>query len=470
MGVRGAPTRGANARYVRSWPACVRRSAVGVVAALVLLVQPHVADATVPSATLRPWLFVSDIHLDPTGENANGKLGQDTNPQLFDAAIAEMQRADPDPPVVVLDGDFLSHILSTKLAVPTIRLIARRFARAFPRARFVLALGNEDSNCGDYRIPAGTTFLREVADAWAPLIDRDDAAPHFRETFVRDGFYETRLPLEGVRALVLDDVFWSPRYQNACGGTGQPALATIRSLDAAFRGRPQTTWVFVHIPPGVDAYSTAHLAHGLVVVPFLNARAKDVFIQSVTNPAHRVTLIISSHTHKFSFRIASRGRDAVPELSIPSVSPIFRNAPSFLTVHVNAAGTIVAADDWTQLSQRWADRGGLATLGMHAVSVASIRDLQRRLVDDPVLRSTFAALYNGGAPPEITPSNWRIYWCATTELTSSTFRACTAQGGFSIFTRRGLVLIGAALAAVVALAIVAVVALRRGRTARRAAP
>jgi hypothetical protein len=440
---------------------------VGVIAALLVLLHSNHANAQVPAATIRPWLFVSDIHLDPTGKNANGKFGQDSNPELFDSAIAEMQRRDPDPPVVVVDGDFLSHILNSKLAVPTIRLIARRFSRAFPRAQFILALGNEDSNCGDYRIPAGTTFLREVADAWEPLVNRNNAAPHFRETFVRNGFYETRLPLVGVRAIVLDDVFWSPRYQNACGGSEQPALSTIRSLNAAFRERPQKTWVFMHIPPGVDAFSTAHLAQGLVVVPFLNARAKDAFINMVANPAHRVTLIVTSHTHKFSFRLLSDGRNAVPDLSIPSVSPIFYNAPSFLTLHVNAAGTIVAADDWTQLSNRWADRGGIATLGMPDISVTSIRDLQRRLAEDSELRSTFAMLYNGGAPPEITSANWRIYWCASTELTSSRFRACTSQGGFSIFTQRGLLLIGAALAAIIALAIVA---LRRVRTRSQTVP
>jgi hypothetical protein len=136
---------------------------------------------------------------------------------------------------------------------------------------------------------------------------------------------------------------------------------------------------------------------------------------------------------------------------------------------VNAAGTIVAADDWTQLAGRWADRGGLTTLGMRDVSVASIRDLQRRLAGDTDLRATFAALYNGGAQPEITPANWRIYWCATTELTSSTFRACTAQGGFSIFTERGLVLIGVVLAVATALAIGAAITLRRARISRRTA-
>ncbi len=448
--------------------AYLRRAVVGAIAALLVLLAFRPTNASVPSATLRPWLFVSDIHLDPTGRYGNGTLGEDTNPELFDSAVAEMRRRDPDPPVVVIDGDFLAHDFKNKLAVPTMRLIARRFARTFPHAQFVLALGNEDSNCGDYHIPAGTTFLREVADAWEPLVNRNGAAPHFRETFTRDGFYEERLPLPGVRAVVLDDVFWSPRYSNACGGTAAPALATIRSLDAALAERPQTTWVFMHIPPGVDAYSTAHLAHGLIVVPFLDQRAKDAFIQSVTDPSHLVTLIVAAHTHKFSFRLASDGRTAVPILSVPSISPIFLNAPSFLTVHVNATGTIVAVADWTRIAHQWADRGGLTTLGMPDISVASIRRLQRRLAADPALRSTFAALYNGGTRPEITPKNWRFYWCATTELTSTAFRYCTSQGGFSVFTERGLQLIGAALAAIVALAVGAIVALRRRRPGSQA--
>ncbi len=434
--------------------------------ALVLCFTPAPSRAHAAAARAdRPWIFAADIHLDPTGRYGHGVLGSDSNPELLASAIRTMRRVDPDPPVVVLGGDFLAHVIDPKLAVPTIRSIARQFDRAFPNAQFVFVLGNEDSNCGDYAMPAGSPFLREVASAWAPLVNRRNAAPGFTRTFPADGFFVARLPVAGLRAVAIDDVFWSPRYRNACAGALRPGAETERDLDAALRAQPaEHTWVFAHIPPGIDAYSTAHITHGLVVVPFLDQRAKDAFVQSVADPSHDVNLIVAAHTHKFAFRVTGEADDAVPILLVPSVSPIFRNAPSFLTVHVDADRTIVSVDDWTRLNGAWADRGGLRTLGMPDVSTRSILALQRRLASDATLRATFARLYNGDAPPEITPQNWRVYWCAAADLSATAFRSCMAEGGYSILTGRAVKLLAVFVVAALALAGVLVkVARDRGK-------
>ncbi len=446
--------------------------ALARVAALVLVVAlaPLAAGAQgAGRATDRPWIFAADIHLDPTGRFANGKYGQDTNPELLASAIRQMQQVDPDPPVVVLDGDFLAHIfIERKQAAATIGAIAQQFDRAFPHAQFLLALGNEDSDCGDYGVPASSAFLGEIARAWEPLVNRHGAAPDFLRTFPVDGFYVTHLPLPGLRAIVLDDVFWSPRYRNACDGSAHPGGQTLHDLRAALQTPAAgPTWIMLHIPPGIDAFSTAHLAHNLVVVPFLDPGAKDAFVAAATAPNRPVHLIVAAHTHKFAFRIAGDGDGATPMLLVPSISPIFKNAPSFLTVHVDANATIVAAEDWTRIDGVWADRGRLASLGMPDLSVVSILALQHRLENDPAARALFARLYNGDAPPEINESNWRTYWCAATDLSAVTFRGCMSEGGFSIITSRGLKLIIAAL--VVLLIVIVLVALQLRARRRRAA-
>jgi sphingomyelin phosphodiesterase acid-like 3 len=444
----------------------VRRLArsIAVIAAL-LLATAALADATLAAAASRndhAWILATDIHLDPTGKYGRGTYGNDSNPALLASAIRAMQQADPNPPVITLGGDFLAHVFAEKSAVPTMRAIARQFDRAFPRAQFILVLGNEDSNCGDYRTPAGTSFLRDVAQAWEPLVNRHGAAPNFVRTFASDGFYTATLPAPGLRAVVLDDVFWSPRYRSGCGGTARPAVHVLHELDAALHASPRTkTWVFVHIPPGIDAFSTAHLTQGLIVVPFLDPGAKDAFVRSITAPPHDVALVVAAHTHKFAFRVAGDGRDAVPMLLVPSVSPIFRNAPSFLTVRLGAANRIVSAEDWTRIDGRWADRGGLATLGIPNISASSIRSLETRMATDANLRASFARLYNGGAPPEITDDNWRIYACAASALTATAFRACTAQGGFSILTARAIAIIATVVAVFVVLIVVVIRRVRR---------
>jgi len=421
----------------------VARALLVTSACVVFALSDAALACAAPSQRDRPWLIVTDIHLDPTGRQARGTYGTDSTPALLGSTIRAMQRVEPAPPVVLIGGDFFAHIFDARLAVPTMRSIAAEFARAFPHAQFVVALGNEDSNCGDYQVPASSAFLRAVTRAWEPLVDRAGAAPDFARTFPREGFYVARLPRPGLRAVVIDDVFWSPRYRNACRGAARPAQATLRDLRTALAaGNGEHTWVLMHIPPGIDAYSTVHITHGLVIVPFLDAAARQDFVDVVTRPSSRVSLVVATHTHKFAFRVATQGRDRVPLLLAPSVSPIFDNAPSFLRIDVDRHGTIDGVEDWTLLGTRWGDRGGLTTLGMSDVSVASILGLQRRLASDVHLRATFARLYNGDAPPEIDASNWRAYWCAATEMSATAFRSCAAVGGYSIVTARGFIAAG----------------------------
>jgi hypothetical protein len=249
---------------------------------------PRTAAAAAPA----PWLFVSDIHLEPAAPNARlAGFGHDTNGALLDAAIAEMRRVDPRAPVVVIDGDYLGHTFHWADAETVMSDLARRFDAAFPHAQFVIALGNEDSDCGDYETAPRSAFLRAVARAWEPLVNRGGAAPAFAATFARDGSYTARLPVPGLRAVIIDDVYWSWRYHSCLPVTGNPAAETIDDLRRGLRAARAPAWVVLHIPPGIDAFSSAHLAHRLAVVPFLKPRARDALLAAPDpDPATAVDL------------------------------------------------------------------------------------------------------------------------------------------------------------------------------------
>jgi hypothetical protein len=405
-------------------------------------------------AAAAPWLFVSDIHLDPVSKDREpSPLGKDTNEVLFHSALEAMKRADPDPPVVFITGDFFSHGFDYRLAASTMAEIARRFDRAFPHAQFVIALGNEDSPCADYTLTTNAAFLRATADVWAPLVNRRGAAPNFRRTFAHDGFYVTKLPLHNVRAVVLDDVFWSPRYRAACGPRGGDGVA--ESLDDLKRALPvggtEKRWVVMHIPPGIDAYSTTHLAHHLAVVPFMNPGPREQLDRVLTDPARHVSLVVAAHIHKFAYRIfGPTGPSPLPMLLAPAVSPIFGNGPSFLIIDVAPDGTIRGAEDHAFNGRRWSDIGGLHSLGVHSFTGKELLALQRRLDGNAALRARFASLYNGGAPPEITEQNWRGYACAAIAFGVTEYRNCVGERGYSIFTRRGLTVLGAGIVAFLA--------------------
>jgi len=401
-----------------------------------------------------PWLLVSDVHYTPfSHDRAPSPYGADTNDALLTSFLAEARKIDPDPPVVIIAGDFLAHGFRLDAAGATMVALAKRFDAAFPRSQFVIALGNNDSSCGDYAAPIDGPFLAAAAKAWAPLVDRRGAAPDFATRFAHDGSYVARLPIPGLRVVVTNDVFDSLRYSAACaGGQNGASEALVRfqnDLRATRAG--ERNWVLLHIPPGIDAYTTSHLTHHLGIVPFLRPHAREDLDAIITAASNRVALALAGHAHKFGYRIlAESGSPRVPMLLVPSVSPIFANAPSFLEVTVASDGTLSTVAETSFVGGMWQRLGDLSTLGVRRFTSPELAGLQRRLGRDAALRATFARLYSGGGRPEINARNWRSYWCANTNFTAASYEACTGQSGWSVVTGRGLwVGLGAGVALVV---------------------
>src|SRR5581483_6682352 len=122
--------------------------------------------------------------------------------------------------------------------------------------------------------------------------------------------------------------------------------------------------------------------------------------------------------HRFSYRIlGARGPHPVPLLTIPAISPVYGDAPAFLTVDVGPDGAVHNAEEHAFDGSGWNDIGGLRTLGVDSLNAAGLAGLQQRLAADARLRRTFAVLYGAhGGHTEIDEGNWRAYWCAATDL------------------------------------------------------
>jgi hypothetical protein len=456
-----------NGRVMRRTRYATRAFAVcvGLVAQLVCPTLARAAD---------PWLFVNDVHYDRASRVGPPiTYGGDTNPALLASAIDEMRRLAPNPPVIVMAGDFLPHHFKSDTATQRMVELARRFDRAFPRAQFVMALGNEDSACGDYAIAPNSAFLRGVARAWAPLVNRNGAAPDFERTFPRDGFYTAALPVPGLRAVVVDDAFWSAFYQDGCGVRGDPTATTFNELRRALNpAQTDRRWLIMHIPPGIDASSTVRLTHRLAIVPFMRPVPRDALLRLIADPARHVELVVTAHIHRFAFRLVNRATMApVPLLVSPAISPIYGNSPSFLTAEVSRDGVVRNLEEHSYVDRMWRDVGGLGTLGVREFSGVALANLQRRLERDEHLRERFAMLYLGDAPyDEINARNWRSFWCAATEFNSTAFRDCLDQGGFSFLTRRGVLFVGSAVGAalLMAAALVGLIVYQIRRRRRRA--
>jgi hypothetical protein len=437
----------------------MRLASLALVCAIVMFIgRPERADGA-------SWLVVSDIHYNPLYHPASHP-GSDTQRALLDSLFGALRAAEPHPQVVIIPGDFLAHGFYGWDAAPTMRELARRFDRTFPGSQFVITLGNNDSDCGDYEITPGGAFLRAVAQAWAPLVDRNGAAPGFMRTFARDGSYVASLPIPKLRAVVVNDVYWSPRYRNRCGRGSDPTLRAFSELRGMLRAGSAGShnWLVLHIPPGIDVFST-QFTRGLFVVPFLSPDADARLQALVDDPANHVALVLAAHSHKFAYRlIGAGGSRPVPVLLAPSVSPIFYNAPSFLRIDVDGHGTIRNATEFSFDWKRWRAIGGLNSLGVERFTGPDLLELQRRMERNRNLRQTFARLYDGAGSIEITDANWRYYLCAATVLSTAPYAACARSARIAQFTPWGLRL-GALLALILLVALVAFVTRNRQKTA-----
>jgi hypothetical protein len=230
----------------------------------------------------------------------------------------------------------------------------------------------------------------------------------------------------------------------------------------AVRRAPGPVWVLFHIPPGVDAFSTVQVSKGLAIVPFLAPALRDRMLAALAGAPGKIVLAVGAHTHRFAYRIVDPGGTRpVPMLLVPAISPVYGNAPSFLTANVDARGTPRDVEEYSYRDGAWHDTGGLRELGVAAFTGPQLLAAQALLARDPRARAAFARLYGGGGKPEIDERNWRMYWCAATAFATAPFRACADAGGVSLFTGRGVAVLAAGCACVAAVAAGAVWFLRR---------
>jgi len=439
-----------------------------------------------PGPPTQRWLLVSDVHFNPfadatlvdklaaappagweaiftsSAQRTPSGYGTDTNDALLDSALTSMRLNDPAPLVVVIDGDFLAHgfqSLFDKTAHvhtdaayrafvdKTIAYLALRFGETFPEAQFVPSIGNNDSYCGDYKSAPGSPFLAHFAAAWSPLVHRhgaSDAADGGADDFVAGisaaGHYVTDVPGMHLRLVVPNSVVWSANYDDQCGDPHRnPPQAELAWLTRTLH-RPSAapTWLVTHIPPGIDVYSSLQ---GKTPVTTYAAAYTSAVPDLIDAPWAGVQTVLTGHFHTDGFRIVGfGGPHPVPLLTIPSISPIFANAPAYVDARVFEA-TIVDATTYVLAglptlatsgappALTWdAEYSYAKDLHLPGLDANGLHALQDELVSDPAVRTNFEKWFVSGSPVEsMTDTNWPAYWCADVDLTVAAWQTCLAQ-------------------------------------------
>ena len=388
----------------------------------------------------------------PAGFGDYGGMDE-TNDALLRSVLADAARREANPDFVLFTGDIIAHEFQSRFGVssPTpeyeafvlksVRYVLGLIRDTFPGKPVYFTLGNNDSYCGDYKVAPEGAFLADTAALIADELLKDPpAAADYR----RGGYYSVAVPgLERSRMVAVNTILFSRNYEDPCGPklSYDPAEAQLRWLDttlAAAKARGERVWLLLHVPPGVDVYSTLKGVEGgkvNEVTPMWQPERLASFLELVARYPRTIRAAYAGHTHMDNFRLVedAKGRAEAYVHIGPAVSPQFGNNPAYGVYRYDP--TAFELRDFTTFYLNIAEQGVggwqpeydfARGYGIPAVSPASLDALHGSLATDSDRRGLWERVYNVShtASPAIDADNWKGYWCGINGLTNAAFTEC----------------------------------------------
>lgn len=417
-------------------------------------------------------LLISDVHLDPLADPAivkqliaapvsqweaifNGSqqksfstYGSDTNYPLFASALAAVAAQEPFD-YAVFTGDALRHNFSqafvaaggtsdqyAEFAAKTEAFVVEELQDRL-KVPVVAALGNNDSGCGDYKIPADDPFLAATANELTVLA----ASPEAKSTFQLGGYYSIAHPtVANQEIIVLNTIFWSTSYKSCTPTIGDAGQAEMEWLEWKLYGARllhHGVTLVMHIPPGMDAYSSSH-GQCQKPVAFWQAKYSGEFNTLMSAYADVVQLEFAGHTHLDDFRVSAADPPSLPLRITPSVSPIFKNDPAF-SVMTYSLTTAAVSDITTYFlalsspmpawSREYQFDGVYKVSSFSAANLSSIVAAIRS--GDGSARTSYEHYYAVSTASPIRAANFAFYSCAQNHFTAAGYSECVCGAGTS---------------------------------------
>jgi sphingomyelin phosphodiesterase acid-like 3 len=429
------------------------------------------------------FVIISDLHLNPfdppelatalaksapatwqaiftaANDQAMSRPGKDTNHALLASSLTAVARAAASADFAIVPGDFLAHgfeemasgalgVAPTsqaagEMAVKTTIFVADALANALGGKPAIIALGNNDSSCGDYRIEPGGSYLAATQETVRRLVGTERLEPDFDETYVAGGYYAARHPtVANTLIVVLNDILWSTKYRDACGKDGlaaaQAMLGWLRDRLARQRAAGGRIWLVHHVPWGIDPYSTmgapASTTCPAKVVPFLKEPFASEFLALLVQHRDMLQASFSGHTHFDDYRllIDTRGTVIGADKVTPAISPIFGQNPgfqvftydrpsgaptNFSTWYLANPGAAPHAADW-QFEYTFTK-----AYGQPSYSPDAVKAVWQAMSSNSAVQDTYRRLYYVGRGT-LDGAAFAAYACAVGHMDRPSFTAC----------------------------------------------
>jgi sphingomyelin phosphodiesterase acid-like 3 len=430
------------------------------------------------------FLWLSDIHLNPFDDpalvhklasappsewaeilntSANTRFStysQDTNWRLLSSALAAIKQTLPEPAFTIVTGDLLAHDFRQRFNASatvhddaayrqfvdkTVEFVTAQLKQLAPNSRTIVALGNNDSDCGNYLIQPQSPFLRDTAPLIADLAE-SGADPAFAADWNALGSYNVPHPiLRKHRIIALNTSFFSSKHENACNDTvadpGQDMLSWLDRQLANAKRQGEKVWLIYHIPPGIDGYSTATSKPPTPGNPVLMWKPaySSGFNALLERFDKSIAVSFAAHTHVDDFRLANRRRGYRSLVFMePAVSPVYDQNPAFRVVSLESNGKLrdhatyylknlanagpATAPEWT-LEYRFDEAWGLKRPDLGAY-----RKVWSRAGKPGKQREQWVTFYSVNHPGStITPEIFSQLYCATGNTDVPDYEKCVAS-------------------------------------------
>ena len=418
---------------------------------------------------LIPLLIRADYHKWPAIFSRSlipgyGSHSADTNYRLLKSALDNIHLRTARPDFIIISGDFLAHDFQESYAKlagssdpkavdsfidKTIAFVSLMIARRFPNTPVYPALGNNDSDCGDYQIEPGGAFLRATAQRWSGLLHSKSNSRLFRRTFPASGAYTVIAPRnQRHRLIVLNTTFFSSQYKNTCGDAqAEPGNDEMKWLGTELRkavAARQRVWLVFHIPVGIDVFATIHKGPAAAPELFWQPAFNQQFIYLLTRNSNTIAASFAGHIHMDSFELiqsTSGGPTSFVHIT-PAISPLFGNNPAFevFTYSRKTAELRNYTAYYLDLSSPAAQKNGpikwqteysfAQAFAQPAFSTKALQAIYTRMPanQDSVLTKyqTYYKVSNLASPP-FAGNNWRPFWCGIGNTTAPEYQNCVAN-------------------------------------------
>ena len=388
--------------------------------------------------------------------------GADTSFALYQSSLHAMQSRAVGAKFVTVSGDLISHSFSCKFnavlphAAPdayksfvgkTLSFVIQELNETFPGVPVYFALGNNDSDCGDYQIDPHSSFLADTGKEFTKNFPESERSAA-QQNFATAGYYSVSLPapMEDTRLLVLNDSFMSKKY-TTCGGKADQAgadeqIAWLQQQLALARTNKEKIWVMGHIPPGIDLHGTVtkfiDVCSGQKPAMFLSS---EKMADTLAEYGDVVELALFGHTHMDEMRLlrneseATASKGGVPLKMVGSITPVDGNTPSFTVAQIDPATAalvdfrVFEASNKSGIDATWKEEYDFAhSYHAPAFDAATVGKLTAGFQADTSAKTEASQAYMRdffvGDMSPILGLFWPQYACTLSNRSAAAYKAC----------------------------------------------